>query len=152
MSTQREVRIRKFWGQEIINLTKLLNKQIGFKNRLRIRQSNPSKKINETQAQSIRFDVHEDGSESVQAEQMKLKSLIDLSEATCQGLTKSFPKQGMAPQTTRIMTIICCQSTRNKIEKPLVKRFHDREKSRRQEGTENEIYGLRGKKTTGEKY
>ncbi|KEJ83085.1 hypothetical protein OXYTRIMIC_012 [Oxytricha trifallax] len=38
----------------------LLNKQMGFKSRLRIGQSNPRKNINETQAQRTRYDVHED--------------------------------------------------------------------------------------------
>ncbi|KEJ82429.1 hypothetical protein OXYTRIMIC_316 [Oxytricha trifallax] len=121
-----------------------LNKQMGFKSRLRIGQSNPSKKIHETKPQRTRFDIHEDGTECVQADQMKLKSLIDLTEVTCQGFDKVIhTKKGWISQTTRMMTIVCCPSTRRKIEKALIKRFHYREQARNRGSREWELWSER---------
>ncbi|KEJ82381.1 hypothetical protein OXYTRIMIC_515 [Oxytricha trifallax] len=109
-----------------------LNKQMGFKSRLKIGQSNPSKKIKETQKQRVEFDKHEDGTECIQKDQMAVKHLIDLSEVKCHGFEKIIhAKKGWTPQTTRFITIFCCPSTRSKIEKDLIRRFNDREDARK---------------------
>ncbi|KEJ83115.1 hypothetical protein OXYTRIMIC_258 [Oxytricha trifallax] len=118
-----------------------LNRQMGFKSRLKIGQSNPSKKINETKAQRTSFDAHEDGTPCIQRDPMELKRLIDLAEVTCQGFDKIIhTKKGWNPQTTRLMTIVCCPSTRGKMEKALIRRFNDREEARRRGAREWDLW------------
>ncbi|KEJ82846.1 hypothetical protein OXYTRIMIC_532 [Oxytricha trifallax] len=55
-----------------------LNKQMGFKSKLKIGQSNPSKKINEPMIQRVEFDKHIDGSKCLQDDLMKFKKIIFL--------------------------------------------------------------------------
>ncbi|KEJ82488.1 hypothetical protein OXYTRIMIC_390 [Oxytricha trifallax] len=79
-----------------------LNKQMGFKIRLKIGQTNPSKKIRESQKQRVEFDKHEEGMDCVQGDQMALKHLIDLSEVTCHGFYKIIhAKKGWKPMISR---------------------------------------------------
>ncbi|KEJ82704.1 hypothetical protein OXYTRIMIC_058 [Oxytricha trifallax] len=109
-----------------------LNKQLGFKSRLRIGHTNPSKRINQSQPQRTDFNKHKDGTPCVQADQMKLKHLIDLTEVQCQGFDKIIhAKKGWSPMVTRLTTIVCCPSTKSKLEKALVIRLQDREDARR---------------------
>ncbi|KEJ82905.1 hypothetical protein OXYTRIMIC_228 [Oxytricha trifallax] len=118
-----------------------LNKQMGFKSRLKIGQSNPSKRLYGTQPQRTQFDVHMDGSPCIQADQMKVKLLIDLAEVTCQGFDKIIlAKKGWSTMTTRMVTIVCCPSTRSLMEKALVQRFTDKENARRQGAREWELW------------
>ncbi|KEJ82466.1 hypothetical protein OXYTRIMIC_060 [Oxytricha trifallax] len=118
-----------------------LNKQMGFKSRLKIGKTNPSKRINETQAQRVSFDKHADGSECIQKDQMKFKSLIDLSEVQCRGFDKIiYAKKGWTPMVTRMITTVCCPSSRTKIEKALVQRFDDRERARRKGVNHKELW------------
>ncbi|KEJ82739.1 hypothetical protein OXYTRIMIC_323 [Oxytricha trifallax] len=118
-----------------------LNKQMGFKSRLKIGKTNPSKRINESQAQRVSFDKHADGSECIQKDQMKFKSLIDLSEVQCRGFDKIiYAKKGWTPMVTRMITTVCCPSSRTKIEKALVQRFDDRERARRKGVNHKELW------------
>ncbi|KEJ83157.1 hypothetical protein OXYTRIMIC_446 [Oxytricha trifallax] len=118
-----------------------LNKQMGFKRRLKIGQSNPSKRLQGTQPQRTQFDVHMDGSPCIQADQMKVKLLIDLAEVTCQGFDKIIlAKKGWSTMTTRMVTIVCCPSKRSLMEKALVQRFTDKENARRQGAREWELW------------
>ncbi|KEJ83009.1 hypothetical protein OXYTRIMIC_180 [Oxytricha trifallax] len=109
-----------------------LNKQMGFKNKLKIGKSNPSKKLNEPQKQRSQTERHVDGSICVQSDQMKLKNLLDLAEVTCKDFEKIiYAKKGWEPMVTRIVVVVCCPSTRNRIEKALVRKFEDRKHARR---------------------
>ncbi|KEJ83073.1 hypothetical protein OXYTRIMIC_214 [Oxytricha trifallax] len=114
---------------------------MGFKSKLKIGNSNPSKKINQAQKQRTQFDKHEDDSYCIQADQMQLKNIIDLSEVKCQGFDKIiYAKKGWQPQTTRMVTIVCCPSTRTRVEKALVRRFEDRESALRRGVRESDLW------------
>ncbi|KEJ82707.1 hypothetical protein OXYTRIMIC_286 [Oxytricha trifallax] len=124
-----------------------LNKQMGFKSKLRIGNSNPSKKINPTQNQRAEFDKHKDGSECIQRDKMKLKEIIDLSEVKCQGFDKIiYAKKGRKPQVTTLTIIVCCPSTRSKVEKALVRRFQDRQRARWEGAREIDLWSERQQK------
>ncbi|KEJ82481.1 hypothetical protein OXYTRIMIC_178 [Oxytricha trifallax] len=118
-----------------------LNKQMGFKSKFKIGKSNPSKKINETQSQRTSFDKHEDGSECVQRDQMIVKNIIDLTEVKCRDFDKVIlTKRGWTPQITRMITIVCCPSTRVKVEKALVRKYDDRRIARLKGARESELW------------
>ncbi|KEJ82593.1 hypothetical protein OXYTRIMIC_471 [Oxytricha trifallax] len=118
-----------------------LNKQMGFKSRLKIGKSNPSKKLHESKNQRIQFDKHEDGSVCVLGDQMKFKKTIDLSEVTCQGFDKIiYAKKGWNTQVTRMVTIVCCPSARTRLEKALIKKYEDRREARRSGVRERDLW------------
>ncbi|KEJ82670.1 hypothetical protein OXYTRIMIC_117 [Oxytricha trifallax] len=118
-----------------------LNRQMGFKSRLRIGNSNPSKKMNQSQKQREQFDKHEDGSECIQGDSMKLKHLIDLTEVKCKDFDKIiYVKKGWKPMTSRMITIVCCPSTRSKVEKALVRRFTDRDNAKKNGTREKDLW------------
>ncbi|KEJ82754.1 hypothetical protein OXYTRIMIC_605 [Oxytricha trifallax] len=77
----------------------------------------------------------------VQADQMQLKNLIDLSEVKCQGFDKIIhAKKGWSPQVTRMVGRVCCPRTRRKIAKALVRRIQDREEARRKGMREQDLW------------
>ncbi|KEJ82903.1 hypothetical protein OXYTRIMIC_756 [Oxytricha trifallax] len=121
-----------------------LNKQLGFKSsRLKIGQSNPSKRINKTQPQRTTYFRHEDGLACVQADQMQLKNLTDMSEVTCQGFDEIIhAKKGWPPQVTR-MVVIVLPEHQKQIERALVKRIQDREEARRKGMREQDLWSER---------
>ncbi|KEJ83013.1 hypothetical protein OXYTRIMIC_782 [Oxytricha trifallax] len=121
-----------------------LNKQMGFKSRLKIGKSNPSKKINESKSQRTQFDKHEDGSECILGDQMKFKKFIDLSEVTCQGFDKIiYTKKGWTPTTSKFITIVCCPSARTKLEKALVRKYDERQAARNRGMREQNLWSQR---------
>ncbi|KEJ82970.1 hypothetical protein OXYTRIMIC_062 [Oxytricha trifallax] len=124
-----------------------LNRQGGFKRRLKLGHTNPSKKINESQPQRQHFDKHEYGTTCAQSDQMKMKQLIGLSKVQSNGSDKIIPaKKGWSPQITKMTTIECCPSTRSKIEKALMRRLEDREEARRRGTKESYLWTERQKK------
>ncbi|KEJ83123.1 hypothetical protein OXYTRIMIC_348 [Oxytricha trifallax] len=95
-----------------------LNQQMGFKSRIKIGKSNPSKRTHESKAQRDQFDKHEDGSACIQGDSMEFKKLIDLTEVQCKGFDKIiYAKKGWKTVVTRMTTVVCCPSTRTKLEK-----------------------------------
>ncbi|KEJ82948.1 hypothetical protein OXYTRIMIC_478 [Oxytricha trifallax] len=87
---------------------------MGQKSKLKIGNSNPSKKINKAQRKRSQFDKHEDGSDYIQADQMKLNNIIDFSEVKCQGFDKIiYAKKGWQPQITRMLTIVWLSQHKN---------------------------------------
>ncbi|KEJ82626.1 hypothetical protein OXYTRIMIC_301 [Oxytricha trifallax] len=118
-----------------------LNQQMGFKSRLKIGKSNPSKRTHESKAQRDQFDKHEDGTTCIQGDSMEFKKLIDLTEVQCKGFDKIiYAKKGWRPVVTRMTTIVCCPSTRTKLEKALVRRYDDRRKARRRGEREYDLW------------
>ncbi|KEJ82683.1 hypothetical protein OXYTRIMIC_388 [Oxytricha trifallax] len=118
-----------------------LNKQMGFKSNLKIGKSNPSKKMHEPKTQRVEFDKHEDGSTCFQGDQMKFKKIIDLTEVKCQGFDKIiYVKKGWTPMVTRMTTIVCCPSTRVKLEKALVRKYDERQAARRRGAREKDLW------------
>ncbi|KEJ83149.1 hypothetical protein OXYTRIMIC_345 [Oxytricha trifallax] len=114
---------------------------MGFKSKLKIGKSNPSKKLHEPKAQRVEFDKHEDGSTCIQGDQMKFKKIIDLTEVKCQGFDKIiYAKKGWTPMVTRMTTIVCCPSTRLKLEKALVRKYEERQAARRRGAREEDLW------------
>ncbi|KEJ82584.1 hypothetical protein OXYTRIMIC_569 [Oxytricha trifallax] len=75
-----------------------------------------------------------------------MKELIDLSEVQCQGFDKIIhAKKGWSPQITRMTIMVCCPSTRSKIQKALMRRFKDRVDARRRGAKESDLWTERQK-------
>ncbi|KEJ82594.1 hypothetical protein OXYTRIMIC_035 [Oxytricha trifallax] len=145
--TETEAETKKHWIiRDESTIAVPLIKQMGFKCKLKIGNSNPSKKINQAERQRTQFDKHEDGQDCIQADQMKLKNIIDLLVVKFQGFDKIiYAKKGWQPQITRMVTIVCCPSTRSRVEKALVRRFEDREDALRRGVRESDLWSEKQK-------
>ncbi|KEJ82913.1 hypothetical protein OXYTRIMIC_486 [Oxytricha trifallax] len=118
-----------------------LNNQMGFKSKLKIGQSNPSKKINEPMIQRVELEKHMDGSKCLQGDLMEFKKIIDLTEVQCQGFDKIiYAKKGWKPMVTRMITVVCCPSSRVRLEKALVRKYEERNAARRRGARERDLW------------
>ncbi|KEJ82600.1 hypothetical protein OXYTRIMIC_708 [Oxytricha trifallax] len=72
---------------------------------------------------------------------MKLKNIIDFLEVKCQGFDKIiYANKGWQSQITRMVTIVCCPSTRSRVKKAQVRRFEDKEDALRRGVRESDLW------------